>query len=119
MESFFASLKTEHVHPVRFRTREEARAAVFEYIEIFYNRRSSGRPVRAGHQRGGEPLGHVAARAGALGQQDHVDARDQLLADVEVPKGAAAQVDGAAGARHARLRRAERGAPDGDRTTGG
>src|SRR6188472_223770 len=38
MESFFASLKTEHVHQVRFRTREEAKAAVFEYIEIFYNR---------------------------------------------------------------------------------
>ena len=38
MESFFASLKTEHVHQIRFRTREEARAAVFEYIEIFYNR---------------------------------------------------------------------------------
>jgi transposase InsO family protein len=38
MESFFASLKTEHVHPVRFRTREEAKAAVFECIEIFYNR---------------------------------------------------------------------------------
>src|SRR4028118_1556774 len=38
MESFFASLKTEHVHQVRFRTREEARTAVFEYIEIFYNR---------------------------------------------------------------------------------
>ena len=38
MESFFASLKTEHVHPVRLRTREEARAAVFEYIEVFYNR---------------------------------------------------------------------------------
>ena len=40
MESFFASLKTEHVHQLRFRTREEARAAVFEYIEIFYNRAS-------------------------------------------------------------------------------
>ena len=38
MESFFASLKTEHVHQVRFRTRDEARTAVFEYIEIFYNR---------------------------------------------------------------------------------
>jgi putative transposase len=38
MESFFASLKKEHVHPVRFRTREEAKAAVFEYVEIFYNR---------------------------------------------------------------------------------
>jgi putative transposase len=38
MESFFASLKKERVHPVRFRTREEAKAAVFDYIEVFYNR---------------------------------------------------------------------------------
>jgi putative transposase len=38
MESFFASLKTEHVHHARFRTRAEAKAAVFEYVEIFYNR---------------------------------------------------------------------------------
>ena len=38
MESFFASLKKEHVHHVRFRTRAEARAAVFDYIEVFYNR---------------------------------------------------------------------------------
>ena len=38
MESFFASLKTEAVHPAQFRTRAEARAAVFDYIEVFYNR---------------------------------------------------------------------------------
>jgi transposase InsO family protein len=38
MESFFASLKKEHVHQARFRTRAEAKAAVFEYIEVFYNR---------------------------------------------------------------------------------
>ena len=38
MESFFASLKKEHVHHTRFRSRAEARAAVFEYVEIFYNR---------------------------------------------------------------------------------
>ena len=38
MESFFASLKTERVHEAQFRTREEAKAAVFEYIEVFYNR---------------------------------------------------------------------------------
>jgi hypothetical protein len=36
MESFFASLETEHVHLARFRTREEAKAAVFDYIEVFY-----------------------------------------------------------------------------------
>ena len=38
MESCFASLKKEHVHQGRFRTREEARAAVFDYVEIFHNR---------------------------------------------------------------------------------
>jgi transposase InsO family protein len=38
MESVFASLKVEHIHQCRFRTREEAKAAVFDYIEIFYNR---------------------------------------------------------------------------------
>ena len=31
-------LKKAGVHHVRFRTREEARAAVLEYIEVFYNR---------------------------------------------------------------------------------
>ena len=34
----FASLKKEGVHHAAFRTREEAKAAVFGYIEIFYNR---------------------------------------------------------------------------------
>lgn len=38
MESFFSSLKTELVHRAKFRTRREAKAALFEYIEIFYNR---------------------------------------------------------------------------------
>jgi transposase InsO family protein len=38
MESFFASLKTEDVHLARYRTRAEAKAAVFEYVEVFYNR---------------------------------------------------------------------------------
>ena len=38
MESFFGSLKNELVHRVHFKTREEAKAALFEYIEIFYNR---------------------------------------------------------------------------------
>ena len=39
MESFFASLKKEQIHHVRFGSREEAKAAVFDYIEVFYNRR--------------------------------------------------------------------------------
>jgi transposase InsO family protein len=36
MESFFASLKTERVHQARFRTRAEARAAVFDYVETLW-----------------------------------------------------------------------------------
>ena len=38
MESFFASLKKELVHRQRFRTRAQAKAEIFEYIEVFYNR---------------------------------------------------------------------------------
>lgn len=41
MESFFHSLKTECLHHRSYRTREEARAAVFEYIECFYNTQRS------------------------------------------------------------------------------
>ena len=38
VESFFHTLKTEHVHHQRYRTREEARQDIFEWIEVFYNR---------------------------------------------------------------------------------
>jgi putative transposase len=38
MESFWSSLKRELVHRVGFATRAEACAAIFEWIEIFYNR---------------------------------------------------------------------------------
>jgi transposase InsO family protein len=38
MESFWSSLKRELVHRAQFATRAQARAAIFEWIEIFYNR---------------------------------------------------------------------------------
>jgi transposase InsO family protein len=38
MESFFASLKKELTRGEVFATREEARASIFEYIEVFFNR---------------------------------------------------------------------------------
>jgi len=38
MESFWGSLKNELVHHCRYATREEAKASIQEYIEIFYNR---------------------------------------------------------------------------------
>jgi len=38
-ESFFGTLKTELVTHEDYRTKEEARKSLFEYIELFYNRR--------------------------------------------------------------------------------
>ena len=38
VESFFSTLKNELVHDRDYHTREEARAEVFEFIEVFYNR---------------------------------------------------------------------------------
>lgn len=37
MESFFHWLKVEQVNETRYRTREDAKADVFEYIETYYN----------------------------------------------------------------------------------
>lgn len=39
MESFWATLKTELVHHEHYATRQEARQSIFEYIEVFYNRK--------------------------------------------------------------------------------
>ena len=39
VESFFGVLKRERVNRVRYRTRDEARADLFDYIECFYNRK--------------------------------------------------------------------------------
>jgi putative transposase len=39
MESFFSSLKQERVSRRRYRSRDEARADLFDYIERFYNPR--------------------------------------------------------------------------------
>lgn len=37
-ESFFHTIKTELIYQYKFKTREEAKHAIFEYIEVFYNR---------------------------------------------------------------------------------
>jgi putative transposase len=39
MESFFHTLKAELVDHANYRSREQARQSIFEYIEVFYNRR--------------------------------------------------------------------------------
>lgn len=51
-ESFFASLKKELTHHEDYQSREEARASIFEYIEVFYN-----------HQRLHSTLGYVTPAA--------------------------------------------------------
>jgi transposase InsO family protein len=39
MESFFHTLKTEHIYFEHYQTREQARQSIFEYVEVFYNRK--------------------------------------------------------------------------------
>lgn len=39
MESFWATLKTELVYQQHYPTHEQARQSIFEYIEVFYNRK--------------------------------------------------------------------------------
>lgn len=39
MESFFHTLKTEHVYFEYYLTREQAKQSIFEYTEVFYNRK--------------------------------------------------------------------------------
>jgi len=39
VESFFATLKKEEVHRKDYLTHEQAKASLFYYIEIFYNRK--------------------------------------------------------------------------------
>lgn len=39
VESFFSSLKNEIIHHRDYQTRDQARTEIFEYIELFYNRK--------------------------------------------------------------------------------
>lgn len=39
MESFFHTLKTEHVYFEAYKTRGQAKQSIFEYVEVFYNRK--------------------------------------------------------------------------------
>jgi len=62
MESFFGTLKEECVERQSYQTRAEARNAVFEYIEVFYNRQRKHSslgyvsPVTYEQMRGGTKL---------------------------------------------------------------
>ena len=38
-ESFFSTLKNELVHRLEYQTKKEAILSIFEWIEVFYNRK--------------------------------------------------------------------------------
>ena len=38
-ESFFKTLKTEMVYHQEFKSKQEAKLAIFEFIEVWYNRK--------------------------------------------------------------------------------
>lgn len=39
IESFFHTLKTEHIYFERYESRDQAKRSIFEYVEVFYNRK--------------------------------------------------------------------------------
>jgi putative transposase len=60
MESFYHTLKTEHIYFEHYKTREQAKQSIFEYIEVFYNR-----------QRRHSTLGYVSPMAFEKQWQQH------------------------------------------------
>ena len=65
MEGFYASLKKELVHRQRLKTRAQAKAAIFEYIEVFYSRqrRHSG----VGYQTPQQAFNNIDLENGRIG----------------------------------------------------
>ena len=77
-EGFLASLGKEHVHHVRFRSRAEARAGVFGYVEVSHDRR---RPHSAlGYRRQAADVGRPD-RVGPVGRDVAVEqvGRDRVV----------------------------------------
>lgn len=64
-ESFFAALKNELIHRVIFTTRDKARQAIAEYIEVFYNRQRlhSGLGYKTPHEAATEYQQNVSLAA--------------------------------------------------------
>ena len=58
MESFFHTLKTELMMHCDYRPRDQARASLFDYVEVFYNSRRRHSTINYG-----PPLVFEAAQA--------------------------------------------------------
>jgi putative transposase len=65
MESFFSSLKTERTASNVYRTRDDARADVFGYVERFYNPRRRHPNGGSFHRRRNSALQQDFSRPGA------------------------------------------------------
>jgi transposase InsO family protein len=63
VESFFSTLKAELAEQMEFETKEAARRAIFEYIEVFYNRKR--RHSALGYQ---SPADYERMREAAMGE---------------------------------------------------
>ena len=63
MESWNHSLKVEAIHGERFATREHAKTHVFDYVEVYYNRR------RLGPRVGPDPLERLVLSAAICDSQ--------------------------------------------------
>ena len=61
-ESFFGRLKRERVNRRRYRTRAEARADIFDYIERWHNPRQRRRLVGQGQEQ--KRLTHLSVETG-------------------------------------------------------
>lgn len=59
-ESFFSTLKNELIHHRDFQDREEARAEIFNFIELYYNRRRIHQSLDYRSPEQFEALAHVA-----------------------------------------------------------
>src|SRR5258706_159345 len=66
VESFFGNLKNEMIHHRRFASREQARAEIFDYIELFYNRHRAHTTFRFLSPVEYENANRVVVRTGAV-----------------------------------------------------
>ena len=77
MESFFSSLKTERCARKVYRTKDDARADVFDYIERFYNprRRHSTLGYLSPNRVRAQSYSNLVSEKPAAAQDDHRAAR--------------------------------------------
>lgn len=72
VESFFGNLQNELVHHRSFATREEARAEIFDYMELFYSRHRAHATLQYWSGKRAGILEHWAGTKLSRGVHDYV-----------------------------------------------